>query len=151
MSLASRISALASRVGLEVKTKIDATHPGVARAWVCFGYVGNQVVVRIVAQRGQRDPDGGGPLPRDLRYCHARHQLLLVGVRPQQHQQRHAAHRHRAIQYRPEDRPVRRHQLRHHVCIVRRLLRKSTSRKPLMAYTSTPRRTGSGAGQAKSA
>lgn len=40
MSLASRISALASRVGLEVKTKIDATHPGVARAWVCFGYVG---------------------------------------------------------------------------------------------------------------
>ena len=26
MSLASRISALASRVGLEVKTKIDATH-----------------------------------------------------------------------------------------------------------------------------
>ena len=46
MSLASRISALASRVGLEVKTKIDATHPGVARAWVCFGYVGNQMVVR---------------------------------------------------------------------------------------------------------
>ena len=44
MSLASRISALASRVGLEVKTKIDATHPGVARAWVCF--VGNQIVVR---------------------------------------------------------------------------------------------------------
>ena len=46
MSLASRTSALASRVGLEVKTKIDATHPGVARAWVCFGYVGNQIVVR---------------------------------------------------------------------------------------------------------
>ena len=46
MSLASRISALASCVGLEVKTKIDATHPGLARAWVCFGYVGNQVVVR---------------------------------------------------------------------------------------------------------
>ena len=45
MSLASRISALASRVGLEVKTKIDATHPGLSRAWVCFGYVGNQIVV----------------------------------------------------------------------------------------------------------
>jgi hypothetical protein len=42
MSLASRISALASRVGLEVKTKIDATHPGLARAWVCFGYVGSR-------------------------------------------------------------------------------------------------------------
>lgn len=46
MSLASRISALTSRVGLEIKTKIDATHPGLARAWVCFGYVGNQIVVR---------------------------------------------------------------------------------------------------------
>jgi len=46
MSFASRISALASRVGLEVKTKIDATHPGVARAWVCFGYIGSQIVVR---------------------------------------------------------------------------------------------------------
>jgi len=46
MSLASRINALASRVGVEVKTKIDATHPGLARAWVCFGYVGNQIVVR---------------------------------------------------------------------------------------------------------
>lgn len=46
MSLASRIAALANRVGLEVKAKIDASHPGVARAWVCFGYVGNQIVVR---------------------------------------------------------------------------------------------------------
>lgn len=46
MSLASRIAALADRVGLEVKAKIGASHPGVARAWVCFGYVGNQIVVR---------------------------------------------------------------------------------------------------------
>ena len=46
MSLASRIADLAGRIGLEVKTKIDATHPGLARAWVCFGYVGTQVVVR---------------------------------------------------------------------------------------------------------
>ncbi|MBS0577275.1 MAG: hypothetical protein JSS45_12775 [Proteobacteria bacterium] len=46
MSLATRITALASRIGLEVKTKIDATHPGLARAWVCFGYVGSQIVVR---------------------------------------------------------------------------------------------------------
>ena len=46
MSLASRISALASRIGLEVKTKIDASHPSVAKAWVCFGYAGGQVVIR---------------------------------------------------------------------------------------------------------
>jgi hypothetical protein len=46
MSLATRISALAIRVGLEVKSKITASHPGVARAWVCFGYVGTQVIVR---------------------------------------------------------------------------------------------------------
>ena len=46
MSLATRIAALASRIGLEIKTKIDATHPGLARAWVCFGYVSSQIVVR---------------------------------------------------------------------------------------------------------
>jgi hypothetical protein len=46
MSLAARIAALAGRMGIEVRTKIDATHPGLARAWVCFGFVGNQIVVR---------------------------------------------------------------------------------------------------------
>ena len=46
MSLATRLTALASRIGLEVKTKINASHPGVAKAWVCFGYVSNQVVIR---------------------------------------------------------------------------------------------------------
>jgi hypothetical protein len=46
MSLASRIAALAGRIGREVKAKIGADHPGLARAWVCFGYVGNQIVVR---------------------------------------------------------------------------------------------------------
>lgn len=46
MSLAERLAALARRVGLELKGKIGATHPGLARAWVCFGFVGAQVVVR---------------------------------------------------------------------------------------------------------
>ena len=45
MSLASSIAALATRIGFEVKTKIDATHPGIARVWVSFGYVGGQVVI----------------------------------------------------------------------------------------------------------
>lgn len=46
MSLASRIGALAGRIGREVKAKVGADHPGLARAWVCFGFVGHQVVVR---------------------------------------------------------------------------------------------------------
>lgn len=45
MSLIARISLLASRIGLEVKTKIAANHPGVAKAWVCFGYVQGEMVV----------------------------------------------------------------------------------------------------------
>lgn len=45
MSLASQLSALASRIGLEIKAKINADHPGVAKAWVCFGYVGNSIVI----------------------------------------------------------------------------------------------------------
>ena len=46
MSLASSIAALAARIGFEVKTKIDSTHPGLARVWVSFGYVGTQVVIK---------------------------------------------------------------------------------------------------------
>ena len=47
MSLASSIAALAARIGFEVKTKIDATHPGIARVWVSFGYVNGQVVIAM--------------------------------------------------------------------------------------------------------
>ena len=46
MSLASRMALLASRIGIEVKSRIDAGHPGVAKAWVCFGYVDSQIVIR---------------------------------------------------------------------------------------------------------
>jgi hypothetical protein len=46
MSLVQRVAELAARIGDVVATKIDANHPGVARAWVCFGYVGNQIVLR---------------------------------------------------------------------------------------------------------
>ena len=46
MSLVQKISDLAVAVGAEVKSRITAYHPGVAKAWVCFGYVGAQTVVR---------------------------------------------------------------------------------------------------------
>lgn len=46
MSLVQKISDLASAVGAELKSRITAYHPGVAKAWVCFGYVGDQMVIR---------------------------------------------------------------------------------------------------------
>lgn len=46
MSLAQKISDFAAAVGAEVKSRITASHPGVAKAWVYFGYVGEQLVVR---------------------------------------------------------------------------------------------------------
>lgn len=46
MSLVQKISKLATAVGTEIKSRITAFHPGVAKAWVCFGYVGGQIVVR---------------------------------------------------------------------------------------------------------
>lgn len=46
MSLARSIASLAAAIGREIKTRITAEHPGVAKAWVCFGYVGSQVVIR---------------------------------------------------------------------------------------------------------
>jgi hypothetical protein len=150
MSLASRISALASRIGFEVKTKIDATIP--AGPGVGVLRLRRRQVVSRRAQRGQRDPHGGGPLPRDLRRGHARRQLLLDGARPQQHQQRHAAHCHRAIQHRPEDRPVRRHQ-----CATTRRRRSTTPPKSTWWCTADGLHqaqldaVGSGAGQGREA
>ena len=45
MSLSERIAGLAARIGFEVGTKVDATHPALARAWVSFGYVAGQTVI----------------------------------------------------------------------------------------------------------
>jgi hypothetical protein len=90
MSLASRISALASRIGLEVKTKIDATHPGLARAWVCFGYVGSQVV-RASHNVASVTRTAAGRYRVTFANAMPDAELLLDGARPQQHQQRHAA------------------------------------------------------------
>jgi hypothetical protein len=45
MSLSDRIASLAARIGIEVKSKIDGSHPGLARAWVSFGYVTGQMVM----------------------------------------------------------------------------------------------------------
>ncbi|MFZ4481684.1 MAG: hypothetical protein ACOYNZ_17520 [Rhodoferax sp.] len=45
MSLSQRIADLAGAIGRQVKTRISADHPGVARAWVSFGYVGSATVI----------------------------------------------------------------------------------------------------------
>ena len=46
MSLSHRISDLAAAIGRQVKTRISADHPGVARAWVSFGYASNRITIR---------------------------------------------------------------------------------------------------------
>lgn len=46
MTLARNIADLATAIGREIKSRITAEHPGVAKAWVCFGYVGNRLVIR---------------------------------------------------------------------------------------------------------
>lgn len=38
MTLSQRVADLASRIGAELKQRIDADHPGVAKAWVNFGW-----------------------------------------------------------------------------------------------------------------
>lgn len=40
MNLAQHITDLAQAVAREIKARITAEHPSVARAWVCFGCVG---------------------------------------------------------------------------------------------------------------
>lgn len=46
MALVDRIADLAIRIGRVLASKIDASHPGVAKAWVCFSAVNGEVVVR---------------------------------------------------------------------------------------------------------
>lgn len=76
MALTDRIMALATRIGVEVKTKIDSSHPGLARAWVNFGYDGNAVIVRAAhnvtgvtrTARGRYRVTFASPMP-DTGYC----------------------------------------------------------------------------------
>lgn len=46
MTLARSIADLAAAIGRAIKSRITADHPGVARAWVSFGSVGNATVIR---------------------------------------------------------------------------------------------------------
>mgnify|MGYP000179075902 CR=1 FL=1 len=46
MSLVAQLSALATRIGNEIKGLIRPDHPGLARAWVNFGYVNGSVQLR---------------------------------------------------------------------------------------------------------
>ena len=46
MSLAAQISALANRVATEIKALVRPDHPGIARAWVTFGYTGGAIQIR---------------------------------------------------------------------------------------------------------
>lgn len=76
MTLVAAIAALASRVGLELKGKVNPTHPGLARAWVSFGYVGTQMVVYAAFNVASVTRTGigryrirfGTPMP-DSNYC----------------------------------------------------------------------------------
>lgn len=43
MSLVEQLSLLATRIGAEIKGLVRPEHPGLARAWVNFGYVGGAV------------------------------------------------------------------------------------------------------------
>ncbi|QTD44981.1 hypothetical protein [Ottowia testudinis] len=46
MSLQTRLLALCQSVAGQLRTRITANHPGVAKAWVCFGISNAQVQVR---------------------------------------------------------------------------------------------------------
>ena len=50
MNLAQHITDLAQRLALEFKTRITADHPGVAKAWVCFGYEGSGSKAAVVVR-----------------------------------------------------------------------------------------------------
>lgn len=48
MGLVLQLAALASRIATEIKALVRPEHPGLARAWVNFGYVGGSLQIRSV-------------------------------------------------------------------------------------------------------
>ena len=50
MNLAHHITNLAQRLALELKARITADHPGVSKAWVCFGYEGTGSKASLVVR-----------------------------------------------------------------------------------------------------
>ncbi len=46
MSLTEQVTALATRLATEIKARVRPDHPGLARAWAHFGYVGGVVELR---------------------------------------------------------------------------------------------------------
>lgn len=50
MSLAGNLVALAERIALAIQGKAGVDHPGLARAWVCFGVVDDELVIRAAYQ-----------------------------------------------------------------------------------------------------
>jgi len=76
MSLVTQLSALATRIGSEIKGLIRPDHPGLARAWVNFGYVGGAIQLRAAHNIASVTRLGTGryrivfasPLP-DAKYC----------------------------------------------------------------------------------
>ena len=76
MNLVARIASLTSRIGTEVKSKITASHPGVAKAWVCFGAVDTQMLIRRAfnvtsvtrLDKGRYRVNFTQPMP-DANYC----------------------------------------------------------------------------------
>lgn len=45
MSLSAQLTALAARIGSEIKGLVRADHPGLARAWVTFGWNGSALEI----------------------------------------------------------------------------------------------------------
>ena len=76
MSLVAQLSALATRIGTEIKGLIRPDHPGLARAWVNFGYVSGAVQLRAAFNVASVTRLGTGryriefetPFP-DAKYC----------------------------------------------------------------------------------
>lgn len=76
MSLVAQLSALAARIGNEIKGLIRSDHPGLARAWANFGYMGGAIQLRAAHNVAAVTRLGTGryrvefetPFP-DAKYC----------------------------------------------------------------------------------
>ena len=74
MTLAQHIAALATRIGQELKARVTPEHAGLARAWVCFGWVRGVVVVHA-----------GHNVKKVMRLAPGKYRVVFADPMPDEH------------------------------------------------------------------
>lgn len=78
MTLAQHIAALATRIGQELKARVTPEHPGLARAWVSFGWRQHKTGDHIVIHAGHN-------VKKVMRLAPGKYRVVFADPMPDEH------------------------------------------------------------------